>query len=191
LSGDTPSQVAAMLTSAFEHPMCHTKTFQAANRLFKGFRNEVLAIGFWRAVENCAGSKRMNRRRQKKFHMSLRSHKRRSLAQKLFPFSRAHRLRIKKIARYFAPVRTKQTAVNTGANYCRPACDAGTIRRQQRTHPSATDFISPSVQKKFTQANQAMRRTHFENNAHTILRRARAAEARVNSEGGIVSAWRS
>src|SRR5882724_513402 len=42
LSGDTPSLVAAMLTSAFEHPMCHTKNIQAANRLFKGFRYEVV-----------------------------------------------------------------------------------------------------------------------------------------------------
>jgi len=39
--------------------------FSAANRLFKGFRYEVVAIGFLRAVENCAGSKRMNRGRQK------------------------------------------------------------------------------------------------------------------------------
>jgi hypothetical protein len=54
--------------------MCHTKNFPAANRLFKGFRKEVVGIGFLRAVENCAGGKRMNRRRQKKFLMSLRSH---------------------------------------------------------------------------------------------------------------------
>jgi len=75
LSGDTPSRVTAMLTKAFQHPMCHTKKLSAPVRLFKGFRNEVSAAEFFAAVENCAASKRMTRRRQKKFHMSLRSHK--------------------------------------------------------------------------------------------------------------------
>jgi len=45
--------------------------------------------------------------------------------------------------------------------------------------------------KKIHSANQAMRRTHFENAARTFHGRARAAEARANSSRGIVSAWRS
>jgi hypothetical protein len=120
LSGDTPSPLAAMLTKAIQHPMCHTKKLSVALSLFKGFRKEVFLNGFLTAVENCTGSKRMNRRRQKKFHMSLRSHQRRPLAQKLFPFASPRRLRIEKIARFFVPTRTKQKTVNTGENHCRP-----------------------------------------------------------------------
>jgi hypothetical protein len=63
--------------------MCHTKNISDAVRLFKGFRNEVFATGFFAAVENCSGSKRMNRRRQKKIPHVTEKSQTTSIAQKL------------------------------------------------------------------------------------------------------------
>jgi hypothetical protein len=65
-----------MLTSAFQHPMCHTEKLSCLRRLFEAFRNEVFANGNFAAVEICAGGKMITNESLKKFHLLLRSHKR-------------------------------------------------------------------------------------------------------------------
>jgi hypothetical protein len=76
--------VAAMLTRAFQHPMCHTEKFSTVRGLFQGFRNEVFSNAIFAAVEICAASKRMTNESLKKFHLLLRSHKRTELNTSFF-----------------------------------------------------------------------------------------------------------
>jgi len=115
-SRDTPSPGGGDVDTAFQHPMCHAKKISAVTRLFKGFRNEVFPKRFSRAVQNCAGSKSMNREKFKKIpHLTEKSHTT-SMTRKRIPPAQPFLVVNENNRRFFPANESAKYAASTAPN---------------------------------------------------------------------------